>query len=71
MDFIQCINRNHGNSHVTMVTHKGEECRLIEECFGSLTLGVVHILRNQFLEHFYPPSVISFTHSYCVKITLA
>ena len=41
-------------------------------------LWVVHILRNQFLEHFYPPpppppppSVISFTHSYCVKITLA
>ena len=36
--------------------------------------GVVHILRNQFLEHFYPPpppSVISFTHRNCIKITLA
>ena len=39
------------------------------------SVGVVHILRNQFLEHFNPPppppSVIGFTDSYCVTITLA
>ena len=31
-----------------------------------MMLGVVHILRNQILKHFYPPSVISLTHSYGV-----
>ena len=39
-------------------------------------LGVVYILRNKFLEHFYPPpppplSVLHIAISYCVKITLA
>ena len=29
-------------------------------------LGIVHILRNQFFEHFYPPSVISFTNSFYI-----